>query len=86
MRWPLMHVRLEGGHLLSEIILFCSKNALSESDNGLYGVKKNPYRFNVHRKLLRSNDCATTKIYQKTFPEEGMWLAREPGAGSGEQG
>jgi hypothetical protein len=33
-------------------------------------VKKNPYRFNVHRKLLRSDDCATTKIHQKTSPED----------------
>jgi hypothetical protein len=71
MRWPLMHVRLEGGRLLSEIILFYSENALSDgSDNGLDGVKKNPYRFNVRRKLLRSDDCATTKIHQKTSPEE----------------
>jgi hypothetical protein len=44
---------------LSEIILFCSENALSDgSDDGLDGVKKNPYRFNVRRKLLRSDDCA----------------------------
>jgi hypothetical protein len=71
MRWPLMHVRLEGGCMLSEIILFCSENALSDgSDDGLHGVKKNPYCFNVRRKLLRSNDCATTKIHQKTSPEE----------------
>jgi hypothetical protein len=52
-----MHVRLEGGLMLSEIILFCSENALSDrSDDGLDGVKKNPYRFNVRRKLLRSNE------------------------------
>jgi hypothetical protein len=71
MRWPLTHVRLEGGRMLSEIILFCSENALSDgSDDGLDGVKKNPYRFNVRRKLLRSDDCATTKIHQKTSPEE----------------
>jgi hypothetical protein len=71
MRWPLTHVRLEGGHLLSEIILFCSENALFDGSNdGLDGVKKNPYRFNVRRKLLRSDDCATTKIHQKTSPEE----------------
>jgi hypothetical protein len=71
MRWPLMHVRLEGGRLLSEIILFCSENTLSNgSDDGLDGVKKNPYRFNVRRKLLMSDNCATTKIYQKTSPEE----------------
>jgi hypothetical protein len=71
MRWPLMHVRLEGGRLLSEIILFCSENALSDgSDDGLDTVKKNPYRFNVRRKLLRSDDYATTKIHQKTSSEE----------------
>jgi hypothetical protein len=71
MRWSLTHVRLEGGRLLSEIILFCSENALSDgSDDGLDGVKKNPYRFNVRRKLLRSDDCATTKILQKTSPKE----------------
>jgi hypothetical protein len=67
MRWPLTHVRLEGGRMLSEIILFYSENALSD---GLDGVKKNPYRFNVRRKLLRSDDCATTKIHQKTSLEE----------------
>jgi hypothetical protein len=66
-----MHVRLEGGLMLSEIILFCSENALSDrSDDGLDGVKKNPYHFNVRRKLLRSDDCTTTKIHQKTSPEE----------------
>jgi hypothetical protein len=71
MRWPLTHVRLEGGRMLSEIILFCSENALSDgSDDCLDGVKKNPYRFNVRRKLLRSDDFATTKIHQKTSPEE----------------
>jgi hypothetical protein len=71
MCWPLTHVRLEGGRLLSEIILFYSENALSDgSDDGLDGVKKNPYLFNVCRKLLRSGDCATTKIHQKTSLEE----------------
>ena len=71
MRWPLTHVRLEGGRLLSEIILFCSKNVLSDvSDNSLDRVKKNPYRFNVYRKLLRSDDCATTKIQRKTSLKE----------------
>jgi hypothetical protein len=71
MRWLLTHVRLEGGRMLSEIILFSSEKTLSDgSDDGLDGVKKNPYRFNVRRKLLRSDDYATTKIYQKTSPEE----------------
>jgi hypothetical protein len=71
MHWPLTHVRLEGGRLLSEIILFCSENSLSDgSDDGLDGVKKNPYRFNVRRKLLRYDECATTKIHHKTSPEE----------------
>jgi hypothetical protein len=71
MLWPLMHVRLEGGRLLSEIILLCSKNALSDrSDDGLDEMKKNPYRFNVRKKLLRSDDYATTKIHQKTSSEE----------------
>jgi hypothetical protein len=71
MRWPLTHVRLEGGRMLFEIILFCSENALSDgSDDGLDGVKKNPYRFNVRRKLLRSDNYTTTKIHQKTSPEE----------------
>jgi hypothetical protein len=66
-----MHVRLEGGRMLSEIILFCSENALPDGSNdGLNEVKKNPYRFNVCRKLLRSDDCATTKIHYKTSPEE----------------
>jgi hypothetical protein len=66
-----MHVRLEGGRLLSEIILFCSENTLSdESDDGLDGMKKNPYCFSVRRNLLRSDHCATMKIHQKTFPEE----------------
>jgi hypothetical protein len=71
MRWPLTHVRLQGGCLLSEIILFCFENALSDGSNdGLDGVKKNPYSFNVLRKLLRSDDCATTKIHQKTSLED----------------
>jgi hypothetical protein len=64
MHWPLTHVKLEGGRLLSEIILFCSENALSDGSNdGLDGVKKNPYCFNVRTKLLRSDDYATTKIH-----------------------
>jgi hypothetical protein len=63
MCWPLKHVRLEGGRLLLEIILFCSENAPSDgSDDGLDGVKKNPYRFNVRRKLMRSDNCTTTKV------------------------
>jgi hypothetical protein len=71
MHWPLTHVRLEGGRLLSEIILFCSENAPSNgSDDGLDGMKKNQYRLNVRRKLLRSNNCTTTKLYMKTSPEE----------------
>jgi hypothetical protein len=71
MRSPLTHVRLEGGRLLSEINLFCFENALSDgSDDGFNGVKKNPYCFNVRRKLLRSDDYATTKIHHKTSPEE----------------
>jgi hypothetical protein len=71
MRWPLTHVRLEGGRLLSEIILFCSENAPSDgSGNRLDGVKKNPYCFNVHMKLLRSDYCTTTKLHRKTSPEE----------------
>ena len=71
MHWPLMHVRLEGGHLLFEIILFYYENALFDgSDDGLNKVKKNPYCFNVRRKLLRSDNCATTKIHQKTSLEE----------------
>jgi hypothetical protein len=63
MRWPLTHVRLEGGRLLLEIILFCSENAPSNrNDDGLDEVKKNPYRFNVWRKLMRYDDCTTTKF------------------------
>ena len=61
--WPLTHVWLEDGHLLSEIIIFCSENVPSDrSDNGLDGVKKNPYRFNVPTKLMISDDCTTTKL------------------------
>jgi hypothetical protein len=67
MRWPLTHVRLEGGRLLLEIILFYSENAPSDE---LDGVKENPYRFNVRRKLMTSNDCTTTKLQRKTFPDE----------------
>jgi hypothetical protein len=71
MRWPLMHVRLEGRCLLSEIILFCFENAPSDgSDDGLDGVKKSPYRFNVRRKLMASDDCTTTKLQRKTSPVE----------------
>jgi hypothetical protein len=71
MRWPLTHVRLEGGRLLLEIILLCSGNAVSDvSNDKLDGVKKNPYRFNVRRKLLRSNDYTSSKLNQKTSMEE----------------
>jgi hypothetical protein len=71
MCWPLTHVRLEGGRLLSEVVLFCSKNAPSDGSNdGLNGVKKNPYRFNVRMKLLRFDDCRTTKLHRKTSREE----------------
>jgi hypothetical protein len=70
-RWLLTHVRLEGGRLLSEIILFCSENAPSDgSDDGLNGVKKNPYHFNVCRTLPRSDDCTTMKLHWKTSLEE----------------
>jgi hypothetical protein len=63
MRWPLTHVRLEDGRLLSEIILFYSENTPSDgSDDGLDGVKKNPYRFNVQRKLMMSDDSTITKF------------------------
>jgi hypothetical protein len=69
MRWHLTHVRLEGGCLLLEIILFCSENAPSDgSDDELNGVKKNPYCFNVHRKLLRSDNCTTMKLHHKAPP------------------
>jgi hypothetical protein len=71
MCWLLTHVQLEGGHLLSEIILFCFENAPSDgSDNGLDGIKKNPYCFNVRRKLMTSDDCTTTKLQWKTSPDE----------------
>ena len=71
MHWPLTHVRLEGGRLLLEIILFCSKNALSDGNNDeLDGVKKNPYRFNFWRKLMMSDNCTTTKLQWKTSPDK----------------
>ena len=71
MRWLLTHVRLEGGRMLLEIIIFCSESAPSDgSDNELDRVKKNPYRFNICGKLLSSDDCATTKLHQKMFLEE----------------
>jgi hypothetical protein len=71
MHWPIIHVRLEGGRLLSEIIIFYSENAPSDgSDDRLDGVKKNPYRFNVRRKLMRSDNCTSTKLQRKTFPDE----------------
>jgi hypothetical protein len=71
MRWPLTHVWLEGGYLLSEIILFYSENAPSDgSNNGLDGIKKNPYRFNVRKKLMTSDDYTTTKFQRKTSLDE----------------
>jgi hypothetical protein len=71
MRWPLTHVQLKGGRLLLEIIFFCSENAPSDGSNdGLDGVKKNPYRFNIRRMFLRSDDYTTTKLQQKTSSEE----------------
>jgi hypothetical protein len=49
--------------LLSEIILLCSKNVVSDvSNDGLDGVKNNLYRFNIRRKLLRSDDCTIMKF------------------------
>jgi hypothetical protein len=64
MHWPLTHVRLEGGSMLSKIIFLCFENTISNmSNDGLDGMKKNPYHFNVWRKLLRSDDCTTTKLH-----------------------
>jgi hypothetical protein len=63
MCWPLTHVQLEGGRLLSEIILFCFENTPSDGSNdGLDRVKKNPYRFNVRRKLMSSGNYTTTML------------------------
>ena len=51
-RWPLAQVWLEGGRLLSEIVMWCSEHAKSYGDDlGLEGLPKNPYRHVKRRKL-----------------------------------
>ena len=51
-RWPLAQVWLEGGRLLSEIVIWCSEHGeSSEDDSGLEGARKNPYRHLKRRKL-----------------------------------
>ena len=50
--WPLAHIWLEGGRLLSEIVTRCSKHGESSGDDsGLEGARKNPYRHMKRRKL-----------------------------------
>jgi hypothetical protein len=59
---------------MSEIILFCSENAPSDERNdGLDEMKKNPYRFNVRKKLLRSK---SRRLHHHEAPAEDM-----PGGG-----
>jgi hypothetical protein len=68
---PLTHVTLEGGCLLWKIILLCFESAVANvSDDGIDGVKKNPYRFNVRRKFLRSDDYTSSKLQRKTSTEK----------------
>ena len=51
-RWPLAQVRLEGGRLLLEIVICCSKHDESSGDDsGLEGAQKNPYCHMKRRKL-----------------------------------
>ena len=62
-RWPLAHVRLEGGRLLSKIVTWCSEHGESSGDDsGLEGARKNPYRHMKRRKL---NPLVETKLKWK---------------------
>jgi hypothetical protein len=48
MRWLLTLVRLEGCHLLLDVLFLCLKDTVLDlSDDGLDGMRKNPYRYNV---------------------------------------
>jgi hypothetical protein len=90
MYWPLTHVRLEGGHLLSEIILFCFEKAPSNgSDDKLDGMKKNPYCFNIHRKpspeevrKVSSMRCCNEKCCQTFDWDDTVRIWRKFHAGS----
>ena len=55
-------------HLVNyNIFQFGYKNApFDGSDDRLDGIKKNPYRFNVRKKLMMSYDYTITKLQQKT--------------------
>ena len=51
-RWLFAQVRLEGGRLLSEIVIrYFEHDESSGDDSGLKGVRKNPYRHIKRRKL-----------------------------------
>ena len=70
LRWRLTHTRLEGGHLLSDIITYCSENlADADADDGLDGVPKNAYR-SVRRKVREKDDVSSTKLRRMVVPAE----------------
>ncbi|KAG0567459.1 hypothetical protein KC19_7G136300 [Ceratodon purpureus] len=75
LRWSLTHTRLEGGHLLSDIITYCSEN-LADADDGLDGVPKNAYRL-VKRKVREKDDVSSAKLRQMVVPAECRLARRE---------
>ena len=67
-RWPLAQVRLEGGRLLSEIVIWCSEHAKFFGDNlGLEGLPKNPY---CHVKRRKLSTPVESKLKRKSLDME----------------
>ncbi|KAG0594344.1 hypothetical protein M758_UG068900 [Ceratodon purpureus] len=70
LRWCLTYTCLEGGHLLSDIITYCSENLVdADAVDGLDGVPKNAYR-SVRRKVCEKDDVSSTKLRQMVVPAE----------------
>jgi hypothetical protein len=71
MCWLLSHMRLEGGRLLSDIVMLCSEVAQMDSMDcaGLQGIPRNPYR-SVRRKILSRDQPHVSKLKFKTSEDE----------------
>ena len=64
-RWHLAQVRLEGGRLLLEIVMWCSEHSeLSEDDSGLEGLPKNPCR---HIKKWKLSISVESKLKEEVI-------------------
>lgn len=62
LHWQLTHTRLEGGQLLSEIVVLCFEGAYSKADDyGLDEVPKYPYR-SIGRKVLLKDNVTSLKL------------------------